>query len=109
MKVQVGSRWILGMAVGSLAVLIAMTLGVTSVHGQAQHIRWDIVSIASGSPAPGGHASAFANDGSRITLTGGGTFVAPGGGDGTSNAVTGGGMWAVFPSGATTPSATGNY
>jgi hypothetical protein len=102
-----------------------MTLSVAIVYGQAQHVRWDIVSVNFVAPftvAAGGMASASANDGSHITLTGSGTFVAPAGlrddeegrdgeqrGDGTSSATTGGGKWAVFASGATTPSATGTY
>ncbi|SRR6266581_3741034 len=65
----------------------------------AAHISWQINSAA----------SALANDGSKITLTGSGTFVAPAGGGGTSSATTGGGTWAVFAAGATTASASGNY
>ncbi len=91
----------------SLAVLLCMTVGLPVVQGQAAHVRWDIVRLA-GAPPPG-IASAFANDGSHITLTGSGTFIAPAGGDGTSSATTGGGTWAVFASGATTASATGTY
>jgi len=89
--------------------MLAMTVSVPSVLAQADHIRWDIVSIATGTPLPGGIASALANDGSHVTLTGSGTFVAPAGGDGTSSATTGGGTWARFTSGAITPSATGTY
>ncbi len=109
MKVPCSPRWPLGIAVASLTTLIAVTFGVAMVYGQAEHIRWDIVTVATGTPSPGGMASAFANDGSHITLSGAGTFVAPAGGDGTSSAATGGGAWAVFASGATTPSATGRY
>ncbi len=77
----------------------------------AAHIRWDIITIVPGPLAqPGGIASALANDGSQITITGSGTFVAPAGGDGTSSAATGGGTWAVFASaGDITPSANGTY
>ncbi len=75
------------------------TIATVSVaFAGADHVRWDIISI--NPPAdltldPGGIASALANDGSTITLTGSGTFVAPAGGGGTSSAVTGGGTWAT--------------
>lgn len=65
--------------------------------GSAAHVQWDIVSInfSTGTVSAGGIASALANDGSQITLTGSGSFVAPAGGGGTSRAVTGGGTWAT--------------
>lgn len=61
----------------------------------AAHVRWDIVSIVPPNVSAGGIAKAKANNGSQITLTGSGTFVAPAGGGGTSSAVTGGGTWAT--------------
>ncbi len=79
----------------ALLLLAAMA---PSAFAQAQHVRWDIISIIFGPPNPvsaGGHASALANDNSKITVTGTGTFVAPAGGGGTSSAATGGGMWTV--------------
>src|SRR5437660_5763310 len=105
---RIENRWLLGIAVTLL--WIASTISVAM--GQAQHVRWDIISVNFVAPftaSPGGIASAVANDGSLITLTGAGTFVAPAGGDGSSSATTGGGTWALFASGATTPSATGTY
>ncbi len=104
---KIAAKWISGITVVSLGVLLCMTVGLPVVRGQAAHVSWDIVRLA-GAPPPG-IASAFANNGSHITLTGSGTFVAPAGGDGTSSATTGGGTWKVFASGATTPSATGTY
>ena len=115
MKAQVRPRWISGIAVASLSALIAMTLGVAIVHGKekAEHVRWDIISVNFTAPftiSAGGIASAKANDGSQITLTGAGRFVAPDGAHGKkSTATSGGGTWAVFAPGATTPSATGTY
>jgi hypothetical protein len=94
------ARWISRVGVVSL-VALAMTVASPGVHGQAQHVRWDIVSqnFPPASPlttSAGGIASARAIDGSQITLTGSGTFVAPGGpGGGTSSAVTGGGTWTI--------------
>ncbi len=102
------NRWLLGIAVTLL--WIAATSSVAM--GQAQHVRWDIISINFVAPftaGPGGIASAKANDGSQITLTGSGTFVAPGGGAGTSSAVTGGGMWQTFASDGTTSTGSGTY
>ena len=80
----------------SLAVLLAMTAGLRVIHGQAQHVRWDIISLSPGVTVnPGGQASAKDNLGNTLTLMGTGTFVAPAGGGGTSSAVTGGGSWTI--------------
>lgn len=58
-----------------------------------QTVRWDIISVdfATGTLSAGGMASADANDGSKITLTGSGTFRT-----GDEDEVTGGGMWQTF-------------
>jgi len=103
MKVRARSRWISASAVASLAALIAMTVGVTIVHGQAQLVRWDIINFAFTVPptaTPGGVAYASARNGGapsgmKIKLTGSGTFIAPASG-GESGAVTGGGKWETF-------------
>jgi len=103
---NVRARWISGITVASLAVFVVMTLGVTIVHGQAQRVRWDIISLVLPPPAPlptftaGGVAFASARNGGapsglKIKLTGFGTFVAPASG-GESSAVTGGGTWETF-------------
>ncbi len=94
------ARWIQRVGAISLAAVLAITGGLRVVHGQAQHVRWDIIHFNPATTPPtvsaGGIASARANDGSQITLTGSGTFVAPGGpGRGTSGAVTGGGTWTI--------------
>ena len=98
-------RWLPALVLSLLSILAV----ASTASGQAAHVRWDIVSLDfSKSPVPvtaGGHASAFANDQSHITLTGSGTFVAPAGGDGTSSAATGGGTWHTFNAGGTS---TGN-
>lgn len=104
-------RWSAGTAVGMVAVFVMMTVDVSAVQAQAAHVRWDIISLNSAvTPATvsaGGMASAEANDGSKITLTGTGIFVAPAGGSGASSAVTGGGTWETFaPGGASTASGT---
>jgi hypothetical protein len=100
-------RWISRVALVSLAVLLAMTVGSRVVRGQAQHVRWDIINLAFTTPFPtaseGGFAIAAAANPSSLTikLTGSGTFVAPASGK-TSNAVTGGGTWETFSSGVST-------
>ena len=89
------------------ATLVAAMASVTFAGGAAggddQSVRWDIISInfAAGTTSAGGVASARAEDNSKITLTGSGTF-APGESD-----VTGGGTWTTFnPGGTTTGSGT---
>jgi hypothetical protein len=78
-------------------VALAAVLPMTVTAGGAKHVRWDIISLVGGGPPgplnPGGIASAMAPDGDMITLTGTGTFVAPGGSNGGNDAVTGGGTW----------------
>jgi hypothetical protein len=92
-------RRISGTAAVSLAVLLAITVGIGMVHAQAQHVRWDIISvdIPITTLSPGGVAFASArNPGTlKIKLTGSGTFVAPASG-GPSGAATGGGTWETF-------------
>ena len=68
-------------------------------------IRWDLISLDfKTSPptfSPGGFASALAADGTKITLTGSGTF------GGSPKRVTDGGNWTTFdPSGAQSGSGT---
>jgi hypothetical protein len=94
-------RWLV-LPLIALAALLPMSVEA----GGAKHVRWDIISLVGGAPPgplnPGGIASAKAPDGDTITLTGTGTFVAPGGSNGGSDAVTGGGTWR-------TDSASGTY
>jgi len=106
---RIKNRWLLGIGV----TLLWITATSSVAMGQAQHVRWDIISqnFPPASPlttSAGGIASAKANDGSQITLTGSGTFVAPGGpGGGTSNAVTGGGTWTICGPPAISPCVSG--
>lgn len=105
MNRQTTRGWFLAIAV----VLLSIAGVVSPAFGQAAHVRWDIVTIdfTAGTIDEGGIASARAADNSMITMTGSGTFVAPGGGDGTSGATTGGGTWATFnASGQMTSSGT---
>ena len=91
-------------------VLLLLTTFAGAAAGQAQHVRWDIISTTGVPPTPinpGGHASATAaNGGDTITLTGSGTFVAPASGGG-SGAATGGGTWTTTSGGSGTYTVTG--
>jgi len=106
-KMNTQVRWISAVVLGGFVLLTLLTAGLREVHGQAASVSWAFV-LSAGNQT-GSIATACANDGSCITLTGSGTFVAPTGGEGTSSAATGGGAWSLFAPGATTPSATGTY
>ena len=91
-------RSIMALVAAGLVVSAAvLAFSAFAAGGGAQHVRWDIISLVGGAPPgplnPGGIASAMAPDGDLITLTGTGTFVAPSGSNGGSDAVTGGGTW----------------
>jgi hypothetical protein len=97
-----------------LRLVAALTLLFGSgivLAAESTTIRWDMANITPSSMiTPGGLASAFADDNSKITLTGSGTFVtSPRDGPfaGTSARVTGGGNWQTFdPVGNSTGSGT---
>src|SRR2546426_7303370 len=63
-----------------------------SASASNHHVRWDLISIdfSTGTVSAGGIASARANNGSEITLTGSGTFRSN---PGNPQDVTGGGTW----------------
>lgn len=71
--------------------------GVSALAGaQATGLlRWDIINVnfTTGTASAFGHASAFANDDSRIRLTGHGTFRSS---PGHPQDVTGGGRWTTY-------------
>jgi hypothetical protein len=99
-----------GFLVFAALVAAIATLGVALVGGAAgggdnQKFRWDIISVnfATGTLSAGGQASARANDDSKITVTGSGTFVR-----GEARDVTGGGTWRTFDSGGA-PTGSGTY
>lgn len=94
--------------VGALLVTAATFAFAGGASGGADNhlMRWDIISVdfAAGTVSAGGIASARAADGSKITLTGNGTFRSN---PGNSQAVTGGGTWRTFaPGGAQLGSGT---
>ena len=99
--------WLSVLGVIALAILHSGPVA----SAQATHARWDIISLDTSTVPPtvnpGGMASATANDGSMITLTGMGTFVAPASGPGSNSSATGGGMWETFaPDSTSTGSGT---
>src|SRR2546428_11920258 len=97
---KIRARWISGITAASLAVLAVMSLGVAIVHGQVQHVRWDIINFAFTTPptgTAGGVAYASARTGGapsglKLKLTGFGTFLAPASG-GEASGVPGGGRF----------------
>jgi hypothetical protein len=66
-----------------------------SASASNHHMRWDIISVnfSTLTLSAGGIASARANDNSKITLTGSGTFRSN---SGDPQDVTGGGTWETF-------------
>src|SRR6266849_2090221 len=77
-----------------------------SASASNHHMRWDIISVnfSTLTLSAGGIASARANDNSKITLTGSGTFRSN---PGNPQDVTGGGTWQTFDaSGGSTGSGT---
>ncbi len=75
--------------------------------GRDTKYRWDLVKLTSFNPVTifeGGFGSALANDGSRITVTGHGTFEPQ-----EPEDVTGGGTWATFAPGGSTVPGKGTY
>src|SRR6266567_2051201 len=100
--------WPVGLAVLLVLMLLGSALFVTRTSAAGQKYRWDIISVdfSTGTLSAGGQASAIANDGSTITLTGEGTFNAASN-FGNRN-VTGGGTWKTFDSSGN-PTASGTY
>jgi hypothetical protein len=88
-----------------LAMAIVPLLTVSKAKADGVTVRWDILHFTTFSPPTftvGGPASAKAEDLSKITLTGSGTFQL-----GEDGGVTGGGTWHTFaPGGAPTGSGT---
>src|SRR5712692_62520 len=109
---KISAKWISGISVVSLAVLLCMTVGLPVVQGSADHVRWDIINFNSATTPPTVSAGGFAIAAARnatptltIRLTGSGTFIGPSSG-GTSSGVKGGGTWQTFSGGTSTGSGT---
>jgi hypothetical protein len=96
----------------SLILLVSpLIFALAGANGDGDHkettYRWDIVNIPNSNPPTafeGGFASALANDGSSITLTGHGTFEPR-----EPDEVTGGGAWTTYAPNGTTVTGNGTY
>src|SRR5262245_49816176 len=89
---KVRTRWVLGI----VFALVALSVGVRVARASDEStVRWDIISVdfSTGTASAGGIASAMANDSSKITVTGSGTFKFE---DGKAEDPTGGGSWTTF-------------
>jgi hypothetical protein len=104
MAMRTTTLWRLA-ALAAAAALFSVLAAAASGGRDGKEIRWDIVSIdfAAGTVSAGGFASATANDGSKITLTGSGTFDPH-----EDDDVTGGGTWKTFDA-AGAESGSGRY
>ena len=119
MNRRTSSNWQLALALASIAVacdrtdpappIASRVAGVApsfSASASNHHMRGDIIDVdfGTGTLSAGGVASTRANDNSKITLTGSGTYRSN---PGNPQDVAGGGTWETFsPSGATTGSGT---
>ncbi len=81
--------WVLGIAVATMMVLGGAAVARGSEEAT---VRWDIVHVLPPNVSAGGEASARANDGTKITVTGSGTFKAQ---NGKFEDVKGGGTWTI--------------
>jgi hypothetical protein len=95
----------------SLILLVLPLIFALAANGDGDRkettYRWDIVNIPDSNPPTvfeGGFASALANDGSRITVTGHGTFEPR-----EPDEVTGGGAWTTYAPDGTTVTGNGTY
>ena len=89
------------------AVILGLGLFSSIATADENAVRWDLLHVTFKTTGnildAGGSASALAQDGSKITVTGSGTFA-----PGDSDEVTGGGKWTTYsPAGAMT--GTGTY
>ena len=101
-------RWFrISLTLLALPLIFALFAGAGGDDHKGTTYRWDIVKITSFNPVTafeGGFASALANDGSRITVTGNGTFEPR-----EPDEVTGGGNWITYAPNGTTVTGNGTY
>jgi hypothetical protein len=92
---------------GAILLILPLIFAVIArSDSEETTLRWDIISVDFNTltASAGGNASARANDGSKITLKGSGTFKPDDPED-----VTGGGTWTTFASNGTTVTGSGTY
>ena len=92
-SVFVGTKFVGRGLILITGALLLVAGSAPSAFAQAEHVRWDLVIFAPPTVSVGGTSTAAAQDNSTITMTGSGTFVAPGGGPGSNASATGGGTW----------------
>ncbi len=104
---RTNGRWFrISLTMLALPLIFALA-GAGNDDHKGTTYRWDIVKITSFNPVTafeGGFASALANDGSRITVTGHGTFEPQ-----EPDEVTGGGNWITYAPNGTTVTGNGTY
>jgi hypothetical protein len=105
---RTNQRWFrVSLTLLALPLIFALFAGADRDDRKETTYRWDIVKITSFNPITvfeGGFASALANDGSRITVTGNGTFEPR-----EPDEVTGGGNWITYAPDGTTVTGNGTY
>jgi len=105
---RTNQRWFrISLTLLALPLIFALFTGANRDDRKETTYRWDIVKITSFNPVTafeGGFASALANDGSRITVTGNGTFEPQ-----EPDEVTGGGSWTTYAPDGTTVTGNGTY
>ncbi len=105
---SVGGRISISRLIIGVTILAVSICAGGSARANNNEVRWDIISLnfATLTISPGGHASAFAQNGSQIKLTGSGTFRSN---SGTPQDVTGGGNWTTYASDGITITGSGTY
>jgi hypothetical protein len=105
---RTNQRWFrVSLTLLALPLIFVLFAGADRDDRKETTYRWDIVKITSFNPITvfeGGFASALANDGSRITVTGNGTFEPR-----EPDEVTGGGNWSTYAPDGTTVTGNGTY
>jgi hypothetical protein len=88
MNQKIKRQWLLGI----VTALVLLGVGAVARASDDVSVRWDIIHVVLPVLSAGGFASASANDGSVITMTGSGRFQVA---DGSFDDATGGGTWQI--------------
>jgi hypothetical protein len=86
MNQKIKRQWLLGI----VTALVFLGVGAVARASDNVSVRWDLINAVFPDFSAGGVASPSAGDGSRITVTGSGTFQVA---DGSFEEETGGGTW----------------